>query len=191
MSRLLLLAVMAAAVALASPESAGHGESHGGDPYVGYKWFNFAILAAGLGYLVMKFGLPALRGQQSSILKQLERAQKKAAEAERHTKAVEEKVAGLEREIEALKKEAAEVMAVEAREIEAETRRLLEKVDEQAQFEIASALDHAKKELRAMAVDLAIGMAEKRLAEEVSRGAQERLVDRFVRSLDGARDGRN
>lgn len=191
MSRLLLLAVMAAAVALASPESAGHGASHGGDPYLGYKWFNFAILAAGLGFLVVKFGLPALRGQQASILKQLERAQKKAAEAERHTKAVEEKVAGLEREIEALKKEAAEVMAVEAREIEAETRRLLEKVDEQAQFEIASALDHAKKELRAMAVDLAIEMAEKRLAEEVGRGAQERLVDRFVRSLDGAQNGSN
>lgn len=191
MSRLVLMMVMAAALALASPESAGHGGSHGGDPYVGYKWFNFAILAAGLGYLVVKFGLPALRGQQSAILKQLEQAQKKAAEAERHTKAVEERVAGLEREIEALKKQAAEEMALEAREIEAETKRLLEKVDQQAQFEIASALDRAKKELRAMAVDLAIGMAEKRLAEEVGRGAQELLVDRFVRSLGGARGGRN
>lgn len=185
MRRTLLLAVMAAALAMASPESAGHGGEHGGDPYIGYKWFNFAILAAGLGFLIVKTGLPALRGQQSAILKQLEQAQKRAAEAERHTKAVEEKVAGLEREIEALKKQAAEEMAVEAREMQAETQRLLEKVEQQAQVEIASAVDHAKKELRAMAVDLAVGMAEKRLAEEVGRGAQERLVERFVRSLDG------
>lgn len=191
MSRLLLLMVMAAAASLASPQTAGHGEAHGGDPYIGYKWFNFAILAAGLGYLVVKFGLPVLRGQQASILKQLEQAQKKAAEAERRTKAVEEKVAGLEREIEALKKQAAEEMALEARQIEAETRRLLEKVDEQAQFEIASAVDRAKKELRAMAVDLAIELAEKRLREEVGRGAQERLVERFVRSLSGVHGGRN
>lgn len=185
MSRILLLAAMAASLALASPEAAGHGEEHGGDPYIGYKWFNFAILAAGLGFLAVKFGLPALRGQQAAILKQLEQAQKKAAEAERHTKAVEEKVAGLEREIEALKKQAAEEMAVEAREMQAETQRLLEKVEQQAQLEIASAVDHAKKELRAMAVDLAVEMAGKRLAGEVARGAQERLVERFVRSLDG------
>lgn len=191
MSRLLLLAAMAASLALASPEAAGHGESHGGDPYIGYKWFNFAILAAGLGFLVVKFGLPALRGQQSAILKQLAQAQKKAAEAERHTKEVEARVAGLEREIEAMKKEAAEEMALEAREMEAETKRLLEKVEQQAQFEIASALEHARKELRAVAVDLAVAMAEKRLAEEVGRGAQERLVDTFVRSLNGAAGGKN
>ena len=191
MSRLLLLAAMAASLALASPEAAGHGESHGGDPYIGYKWFNFAILAAGLGFLVVKFGLPALRGQQSSILKQLEQAQKKAAEAERQTKAVEEKVAGLEREIEALKQQAAGEMALEAREMQAETKHLLEKVEQQAQFEIASAVDHAKKELRAMAVGLAVQMAEKRLAEVVGRGEQDRLVDRFVRSLNASRDGRN
>lgn len=191
MTRLLLLAAMAASLALASPEAAGHGGAHGGDPYIGYKWFNFAILAAGLGFLVAKFGLPALRGQQSSILKQLKQAQKKAAETERHTKAVEEKVAGLEREIEALKKEAAEEMAVEAREMEAETKLLLEKVEQQAQFEIASAVEHARKDLRAMAVDLAVAMAEKRLAEEVGRDAQDRLVDAFVRSLNGAAGGKN
>lgn len=191
MSRLLLLAMMSAALAAASPEAAGHGEAHGGDPFIGYKWFNFAILAAGLGFLAVKFGGPALRGQQTSILKQLEQAQKRAAEAERQTKAVEEQVAGLEREIEALRKQAAEEMAVEAREMEAETKRLLEKVEQQAQIEIASAVDHAKKELRAMAVDLAMDMARQRLAAEIAGDAQERLVGRFVRSLGASKDGRN
>jgi len=191
MRRLWLLAVMAAALAAASPEAAGHGESQGGDPYIGYKWFNFAILAAGLGFLVVKFGLPALRGQQTSILKQLEQAQKKAAETERQTKAVEEKVAGLEREIEALKKQAAEEMAVEARQMEAETRHLLEKAEQQAELEIASAVEQAKKQLRAMAVDLAVELAEKQLAAEVAQGAQQRLVERFVHSLGGVQGGRN
>jgi F-type H+-transporting ATPase subunit b len=191
MRRLWLLAVMATALAGAAPERAGHAESHGGDPYIGYKWFNFALLATGLGFLVVKFGLPALRGQQESILKQLELAQKRAAETERHTKAVEEKVAGLEREIEALKKQAAEEMAVEARQIEAETRHLLEKVDQQAELEIASAVEQAKKQLRAMAVGLAMELAEKQLSAEVARGAQQRLVERFVRSLGGGRGGSN
>lgn len=181
----------AAALALASPEAGGHGEAHVGDPYIWYKWFNFAILAGGLGYLVAKLGVPALRSQQKAILKSLEEAQKKAAETERRTKQVEEKVAGLEREIAELRRRAAEEMALEARQMEEETRRLLEKVDQQAQLEIASAVDHARKELRAMAADLAVELAAERLAAEVAQGAQERLVERFIRSLGDGQGGRN
>jgi F0F1-type ATP synthase membrane subunit b/b' len=191
MIRSILLLVGTAALGLASPESGGHGEAHGGDPYIWYKWFNFAILAGGLGYLVARLGVPALRGQQKSILKRLEEAQKKAAETERRTKQVEEKVAGLEREIAELRRRAAEEMALEARQMEEETRRLLEKVDQQAQLEIASAVDHARKELRAMAADLAVQLATERLAAEVERGAQERIVERFIRSLGDGRGGRN
>ncbi len=187
MRRLLLAAMCACLPALASAAEGGHGA----DPFLWYKIFNFAILAAGLGFLAVKFGGPALRRQQKSILKRLEEAQKKAAEAERHVKAVEEKMAGLDREIDALKKQAAEEMAMEVREMEAATQRMLEKVEEQAQYEIASAVEHAKKDLRAMAVDLAVQMAGERLAAEVRAGAQERLVERFVRSLGDGREGRN
>jgi len=190
MIRTLCLLAGAAALALAS-EAGGHGEAHAGDPYIWYKWFNFAILAGGLGYLIAKFGVPALGGQQKQILKSLEQAQKKAAETERQTRAVEEKVAGLEREIEALRRRAAEEMAVEARQMEEETKRLLEKVEQQAQLEIASALDHARKELRAMAADLAIELAAGRLAAEAAAGAQERLVDRFIRSLGDGQGQKN
>lgn len=191
MIRTIFLLAGAAALAMASPEAGGHGEAHGGDPYIWYKWFNFAILAGGLGYLVAKLGVPALRGQQAAILKKLEEAQKKAAEAERRTRQVEEKVAGLEREIAELRRRAAEEMALEARQMEEETRRLLEKVDQQAQLEIASAVDHARKELRAMAAELAVQLAAERLAAEVAQGAQERLVERFIRSLGDGRSGRN
>lgn len=191
MIRLTGVLALAAGLALASPEAAGHGAALGGDPYLAYKWFNFAILAAGLGYLFARFAVPALRGQQASILKQLAEAQKRAAETERQVKAVEEKVAGLEREIEAFSKQAAEEMAVDVRQMEAETLRLLEKVEQQARLEIASAVDHARKELRAMAVDLALEVAEKRLSEEMARGAQERLVERFARSLDAAPGSRD
>jgi F0F1-type ATP synthase membrane subunit b/b' len=82
-------------------------------------------------------------------------------------------------------------MAIEARQVEAETRRLLEKVDEQARLEIASAVDHARKELRAMAADLAVELASQRLAAEVAQGAQEKLVERFIRSLGDGAGGRN
>lgn len=191
MIRTIFLLAGAAALALASPEAGGHGEAHGGDPYIWYKWFNFAILAGGLGYLVAKLGVPALRGQQKSILKRLDEAQKKAAETERRTKQVEEKVAGLEHEIAELRRRAAEEMALEARQVEEETRRLLEKVDQQAQLEIASAVDHARKELRAMAADLAVQLAAERLAAEVAQGAQERIVERFIRSLGDGQGSRN
>lgn len=191
MIRMISLLAGAAALALASPDTGGHGEAHGGDPYLWYKWFNFAILAGGLGYLVARLGVPALRGQQKAILKRLEEARKKAAETERRTKQVEEKVAGLEHEIAELRRRAAEEMALEARQMEEETRRLLEKVDQQAQLEIASAVDHARKELRAMAADLAIELASQRLAAEVAQGAQERIVERFIRSLGDGQGGRN
>lgn len=191
MIRTIFLLAGAAALALASPEAGGHGEAHGGDPYIWYKWFNFAILAGGLGYLVAKLGVPALRGQQKSILKRLDEAQKKAAETERRTKQVEEKVAGLEHEIAELRRRAAEEMALEARQMEEETRCLLEKVDQQAQLEIASAVDHARKELRAMAADLAVQLAAERLAAEVAQGAQERIVERFIRSLGDGQGSRN
>lgn len=173
-------------------QEAGRHEQGGdepGDPYVWNKWVNFAILAGGIGYLAVKGGGAALRGQQRTILKKLDEAARRAEQTSAETAAIERKVVGLEGEIEAMRRRAAEEMAAERRAHEAETARLLEKVEQAAALEVASAVERVKKELKAETADLALSMAAERLRVAMGGGAQERMVARFIEST-GRLDGR-
>ena len=119
-----------------SHEAGGH---EGGDPYVGYKWLNFAILVAGLGYLAVKVGGPALRGQQQAILDQLNAASRRAEAAAAEAAEIDRKVSGLEDEIETIRQKAHAEMEAEVKRLEEETAQMLAKVRQSAELEIASA----------------------------------------------------
>ena len=50
-----------------SPATAHTNEAEQGDPWIWWKWANFAILAAGLGYLIRKNVPPLFRKQSDEI----------------------------------------------------------------------------------------------------------------------------
>src|SRR4029077_3620459 len=88
-------------------EKAGHGEAAEKD-MTGWKWANFALLAAALGYLVVKHAGPYFASRSIEIRKGIEDAQKLRAEAEERAAAMESRLANLGAEVDAMRKSSRE-----------------------------------------------------------------------------------
>lgn len=181
MRRVLALALIACGAAWAS-EEAEHGAGMSVDTW---KWINFAFLAAGVTYLAIKSGRPALRQKREDILEELKAAEERGRAAEQRAAEVEHRIAGLQAEVAQLKENARTEMQAEAARIEEDTRNLLAKVENAAQTEIAAAGKEAVAKLRAEAADLALRLAQQKVAQRLDAAGQAALVDKFVGSLRG------
>ena len=101
-ARLLVLPLALASLAFASPSVS---EGAGGEKdMTGWKWANFAILAAGIGYLLVKQAGPYFAARSTEIRKGIEEAQKLRAEAEERAAAMDARLAILGVEVEAMRK---------------------------------------------------------------------------------------
>jgi len=106
-TRALGLGLTFAALALAQ----GH-EAEASDPWLGWKWANFAILAIGLGYLIRKSAPAFFKQRSEEIQKGIADAAREKKDAEVRAAAIELRLKGLDKEIEALRTNArAEIAA--------------------------------------------------------------------------------
>src|SRR5207244_6425281 len=110
----------------------------------GWKWANFAILAAGLGFLLVKQAGPYFASRSNEIRKGIEDARQVSADAEKRAAARDARLANLGAEVEALRKSAREEAAMEGDRMRQETQRELAKIQANADHDIASALKSAK-----------------------------------------------
>ncbi len=165
-------------------------EAEQGDPYIGWKWANFIILAAGLGYLIGKSVPPLFRKQSDEIQKALLEAEKVKADAAAYAASVEARLANLQREIEALRQTAHAEMTTEGERVRRETEHHLERMREQSAQELALLARGAKDELRKYSAELAIGLAEQRIRARMNPGTQDKLAGEFLADLnrDGAKN---
>lgn len=197
---ILILAMAAFCLAQEHPipadaHAAANGETHQkaaeeSDPVVWglslsiWKWVNFGILMAGVGYVFAKQGIPFFRERATGILKDIADAQKTKAEADARAAAIEARIANLGQEIEQMKTAASTEMQNEGRRIEAETAQSLAKVQISAEQEIASATKQAKAELSAHAASLAIDLAAGRIRANLSSGQANGLISAFIQDLE-------
>src|SRR5579872_2022260 len=79
-----------------------------------WKWANFAILAAGVGYLLVKQAGPYFASRSIEIRKGIDEAQKLRAEAEQRAEAMQARLATLGLEVEAMRKASHEEASQEA-----------------------------------------------------------------------------
>lgn len=179
--RLRLALLLLAALALPAFAAGDHGDH--GDPFLLKKIFNFAILAAGIGYLFVKVLGPALHGQQREIADSLNQAQRRAEQAEARAREMDARMSGLESEVAALREKAAAEIRAEAERIERDTAAQLAKIEQNASQEIDSAIKFAHQELKAYAAALAVDLARQRIASSLDEAAQGRLVHRFTSAL--------
>jgi F0F1-type ATP synthase membrane subunit b/b' len=189
MIKRLVLILGCAAVALYAQE--GHEAAHGGgDSQLIYKWINFAILAGGLGYLVIKAGVPALKAQQKSILDGLDQATGRAEAAQKKAAEAEKQIAGLETAVAAVRAKAEAELKAEAVRLQQETASQMAKLEQTAAQEIESAGKNAAQQVRAEAARLALELASARIAQQMTPETQGALVGRFIGSLEkqAARD---
>jgi len=135
-----------------------------------------------VGWVLLRKKLPpAFRSRTESIQKKIEDARRASDEARQRLAGVEERLARLDAEIAQMRSEAeAAGKADEERVMKAadgERRRIVQA----AQQEISTAANVARRELRAFAADLAVGLAEKKIS--VSRTADQSLVREFTARL--------
>ncbi|MCL4793025.1 MAG: ATP synthase F0 subunit B [Bryobacteraceae bacterium] len=184
--RPLLGLLLAALPVLAAGDHGDHG-----DPFLIKKIFNFAILAAGIGYLFIKVINPLLRGQQREITENLDLARRQAEQAESRAREIEARMDGLEGEIAALREKAAAELKAESERLDREAAAQLAKIEQNSRQEIESAVKFARQDLKAYSAALAVDLARQRIQAALDDPAQGRLVHRFTESLSAPRAGLN
>jgi len=161
----------------------GHEATEQGDPWIWWKWANFAILAAGLGYLIGKQAPVLYRRRVDEIQQALAEAARAENEARAQATAMEQRLAGLRNEIEALRGSARSEIGAEAERIRIETERHLQRIQKQAAQEIELMGRSARDQLKKYYAELAIGLAQQRVGSRITKDVQDGLVDDFLGGL--------
>jgi F-type H+-transporting ATPase subunit b len=156
-----------------------------GDKWIVWKWANFAILAAGLGYLMSKHLPQFFHSRTESIQKGISEAQQTKHEAEKRAAAMEARLHALGAEIERFRVDAQAEMEQESSRIREETGKQIEKLQQQAEQEIESAGKTARRDLKAYAAELALQLAEQRIRTRLDATAEAGLVEDFIHDLNG------
>ncbi len=104
-------------------------------------------------------------------------------ESTERARAIEQRLAGLDREIQGLRVQATAEMTAEHERLERQAEESVRKVFALAEQEMAAAAKAARLELKSYAASLAVELAEKKIAGQITPQVQRGLVGGFVRSL--------
>jgi F-type H+-transporting ATPase subunit b len=177
-----------AAAAEHAAEGAHGAEAAHGTPLIDTiaRLFNFAVLAGTLVYFLRSPLKSYLGDRGRQIRADLVKAAEMRTAAAAQAAAIEQKMAALPGELDALRRQGADEVAAEEARIrqaaEAERARLLE----QARREIDAQLKLAERQLVARTADLAVAIASKRVKSTITADDQARLVDQYLGRLASA-----
>jgi F-type H+-transporting ATPase subunit b len=142
---------------------------------------NFAILAAGLVW-VMKKALPnGFAPRTAEIKKGIEDARKASAEASARLSEIEARLAKLDTEIAEIRTAAEADFSIEEQRIKAAAEQDAKNVIAAAEQEIATAARTAQRDLKSFVADLAVELAEKKI--KVDDATDQALVRDFAAQL--------
>ena len=183
---LLVLAPLASALAAEEGEHAA-----GGIPTeLIFKWLNFITVFGGLGYLLRKPMREFFTGQREVIQSSIEEARRAREESRARLRGVEERLARLEQEVEALRREAAENATAEKQRIQETAQREAERILSTARAEMESVTRAARLELRAYAARLAVSLAEQEIRQRLTPQAHAALFQAFAGHLAPGKERR-
>jgi len=149
-----------------------------------WEWANFVLLAAGLGYVIVKQAGPYFAARSASISQDIAESERTAKDAAARAAEVERRLANLETEIAALRAEAQEESTAETGRVAQQTAAEIAKVGAHGEQEIAAAQKAARLDLQRYAAQLAVELAEQRIRTRMDPDAESRLVETFVRGVD-------
>jgi F-type H+-transporting ATPase subunit b len=150
-----------------------------------FKWINFALVAVGLFWLFGKVLPSKFRANADAISSAITKATAAKADADRHLREAEEKLARLEQEVAELRATAQREGVAEAERIRSAAQNDAQRVELAAKVEIEATERAARLELKAIAANLAVDWAESLLAKQLTPQVQEALVSAFVKGLAG------
>jgi F-type H+-transporting ATPase subunit b len=171
--------LFAGAVWLKAQESGGVPEVN-----VGWKWANFVILVAGLGYLLAKTLPPLFKSRTEEIQKGIAEARAIKQEADKRAAEVAARTATLGADIERFRVEAKAEMQQEGERIRQETAAQIARLEHQAEQDIEMTAKLARRELKSYAAKLSLDLAEQRVRERLDPATEQGLVDAFIQDLE-------
>ncbi len=153
---------------------------------------NFAVIA-GVIVWFSRSRLPGLfRSRTDSIQKAMQEARKASDEANRRLADIEARLSKLDAEIAGMRDQAEKEAAAEEARILAAAEEDRRKIVAMAEQEIVAAAKAARRDLKAYAADLAVGLAQRQI--EVDAATDQALVRGFAEQLDhtngSGKDGR-
>ncbi len=148
-----------------------------------WKLANFVLLAVGLGWLIKKNAGPFFAARNKKIQQDMLDAKALREDAERRAADVDRRLANLETEIAALRAESQAEGRAETERSMKHTAAEIAKIQAHAEQEIASAGKAARMDLKRYSAELAVQMAEQKIAARMTGEAQDNLVRGFVHDL--------
>jgi len=148
-----------------------------------FRWLNFALVFVGLVWVLRKFGGAYFRGNARAIGASIREAMEARASAERELHEAGERLAGVDFEIQELRRTAARESAAEAARIRALARAESEKIAQAALAEIAASERAARHELRALAARVSTERAAKMVRARLNAASEAALFQSFVDDL--------
>jgi len=180
---LCILNLVFVVTAFASEEGAGTHTSLFKD----YLWkiINFGILA----FILFKFGRKPL---QSFLKQRTELIEKTLKEAREAKEAAQKAFQQVEDRLKTKDKEIEEILSASKRSGEEvrksliqQSDKLREKILEQARVNIEYELKSAKEAIKAEAVEIAMGLAEKKIKEKLTKEEQQKLLEESLTKIGG------
>ena len=148
-----------------------------------FEWLNFGVLAAGIGFMMVKLLPKTFRNRSSAIQKELVDARTATEEASLRLNSVEDRLSKLDDQIAGMKAQAEKDSAADEVRIKASVEEEKKKILQAADQEIAAASVHAQRALQKFAAELAIEQAARKLV--VSAETDRLLIQNFARRLTG------
>ena len=173
-----------------------HGDEHGAEgkeehknPVIemGAKILNFALLVGALVYFLKSPIAAHMAARITQIRHDLVTAADLKKTASAQLAEIQQKVAALPAELEALRRQGAEDVKAERARIAAAAENERVRLLDQTRREIDMRLRVAKRELTEHAAQLAVQVAEQRIKRVITPDDQIRLVDRYASQLKEAR----
>ena len=152
---------------------------------------NFALLAFGVGWLVVKTLPKTFRDRSTAIQKNLVDARTATEEANARLNSVEERLSKPDEQIAAMRAQAEKDSAHDEQRIRASVEEDKQKILAAAEQEITAATALAHRQIQQYAAELAIDQAARKLV--VTAETDRLLVQSFARRLmgDDSKEGRN
>ena len=163
------------------------GEHGGGVLSVIAKAFNFAVLVGGLVYFLRTPIATYIETRSTHIRQDLVSAEKLRTSAKAQLEDIRRQLAALPAELEALRRQGAEDVRTERARIAQAAAAERERLLLQTRREIEMRLRIARRELLEHAAQLAVDVAQSRIARSITADDQLRLIDRYATQLREAR----
>jgi F-type H+-transporting ATPase subunit b len=146
-----------------------------------FEWLNVGVLIVAVVWVVARFLPKAFRNREARIQRQLEEARQSTEESRRRLNEIEERLSRLDDEIIRLHGQSERDLQGEEERFRALMDSEKDKIIDSAEQEITAAGAQARRELKQLAAELAVGQAERKL--QMTDDMDGKIIGRFAQTL--------